>query len=608
MSFGVREPGHTGHPLTPTRSHTWCTPADKPDGTRSTRPQGLPVSAGRPEARPRSLVGRAERAQPRTGGTAHTGTAPSSSSKGQQTGAGRERALDGTPQRPPATPRVPASRFLGRKAEGLRGSDSARAGPATSPVVPAATKCGKCGPGYPTPKDAMKGPREEIVYLPCIYRNTATDAPDYLATVDVDPKSPQYCQVIHRLPMPNLKDELHHSGWNTCSSCFGDSTKSRDKLVLPSLISSRIYVVDVGSEPRAPRLHKVIEPKDVHAKCGLGYLHTSHCLASGEVMISALGDPTGNSKGGFVLLDGETFEVKGTWEQPGGAAPMGYDFWYQPRHNVMISTEWAAPNVIIDGFNPADVEAGKYGSHLHVWDWQRREMVQTLPLQDGLIPLEIRFLHDPAAAQGFVGCALSSNIQRFFKNEAGAWSVEKVIQVPPKKVKGWILPEMPGLITDILLSLDDRFLYFSNWLHGDLRQYDISDPRRPRLAGQLFIGGSITRGGPVQVLEDQELECQPEALVVKGKRVAGGPQMIQLSLDGKRLYVTTSLYSAWDKQFYPDLIREGSVMLQVDVDTGNGGLKLNPNFLVDFGKEPLGPALAHELRYPGGDCSSDIWL
>lgn len=41
----------------------------------------------------------------------------------------------------------------------------------------------------------------------------------------------------------------------------------------------------------------------------------------------------------------------------------------------------------------------------------------------------------------------------------------------------------------------------------------------------------------------------------KGKRVAGGPQMIQLSLDGKRLYVTTSLYSAWDKQFYPDLIR-----------------------------------------------------
>uniref|UniRef100_A0A8B9WB88 Methanethiol oxidase n=1 Tax=Bos mutus grunniens TaxID=30521 RepID=A0A8B9WB88_BOSMU len=408
-----------------------------------------------------------------------------------------------------------------------------------------ATKCGKCGPGYPSPLEAMKGPREELVYLPCIYRNTGTEAPDYLATVDVNPKSPQYSQVV--------------------------------------------------------------EPKEIHAKCDLSYLHTSHCLASGEVMISALGDPKGNGKGGFVLLDGETFEVKGTWEQPGGAAPMGYDFWYQPRHNVMISTEWAAPNVF-DGFNPADVEAGLYGQHLHVWDWQRHEKVQTLTLQDGLIPLEIRFLHNPAADQGFVGCALGSNIQRFYKNQGGTWSVEKVIQVPPKKVKGWILPEMPSLITDILLSLDDRFLYFSNWLHGDLRQYDISDPKRPRLVGQIFLGGSIVKGGPVQVLEDQELKCQPEPLVVKGKRVAGGPQMIQLSLDGTRLYVTTSLYSAWDKQFYPDLIREGSVMLQIDVDTVRGGLKLNPNFLVDFGKEPLGPALAHELRYPGGDCSSDIWL
>lgn len=60
-----------------------------------------------------------------------------------------------------------------------------------------------------------------------------------------------------------------------------------------------------------------------------------------------------------MLLDGETFEVKGTWEKPGDAAPMGYDFWYQPRHNVMVSTEWAAPNVFKDGFNPTHVEAGE---------------------------------------------------------------------------------------------------------------------------------------------------------------------------------------------------------------------------------------------------------
>lgn len=56
------------------------------------------------------------------------------------------------------------------------------------------------------------------------------------------------------------------------------------------------------------------------------------------------------------------------------------------------------------------------------------------------------------------------------------------------------------------------------------------------------------------------------------------------------------------------VLREGSVMMQINVDTVDGGLTLNEDFLVDFGKEPDGPVLAHELRYPGGDCTSDIWL
>ena len=50
------------------------------------------------------------------------------------------------------------------------------------------------------------------------------------------------------------------------------------------------------------------------------------------------------------------------------------------------------------------------------------------------------------------------------------------------------------------------------------------------------------------------------------------------------------------------------MLLQVDVNTETGGLSLNTDFFVDFGKEPDGPALAHEIRYPGGDCTSDIWI
>jgi selenium-binding protein 1 len=84
--------------------------------------------------------------------------------------------------------------------------------------------------------------------------------------------------------------------------------------------------------------------------------------------------------------------------------------------------------------------------------------------------------------------------------------------------------------------------------------------------------------------------------------------MLQLSLDGKRLYVTNSLFSTWDNQFYPDLAKNGSYLLQIDCDMENGGMKINENFYIDFAAEPAGPSRAHEMRYPGGDCTSDIWV
>lgn len=470
--------------------------------------------------------------------------------------------------------------------------------------------CCNNGPGYATPLDAMtKAPREKLVYLPCIVPPAErNDKPDYLATVDVDPNSSTYSQVIHRLKMPNKGDELHHSGWNACSSCFGDSSKVRNRLILPAVNSSRIYVVDVGTDERSPKLYTSIEPWQMFRQ-GLSAPHTTHCLGSGQIMISCMGDPDGNAKGGFVLIDGQSFVISGNWEDRESSTSFGYDFWYQPFHNVLISTEWGAPNAFRTGFNQEHVKQGLYGHSLNVYDWTTHKLIQNIDLgEEGMIPLEIRFLHNPTKAEGFVGCALSSNIFRFFKKENGKWGAEKVIDVPSKSVKNWTLPEMPGLITDILLSLDDRFLYFSNWLHGDIRQYDITDTRNPKLVGQIFLGGSLVNDGPVKVTKDIELKKQPDPAYIKGMRIPGSPQMIQLSLDGKRLYVTTSLFSSWDDQFYPDIIMKGSVLLQIDVDTDKGGLSLNENFLVDFGKEPDGAVMAHEVRYPGGDCSSDIWL
>nr|AGV54618.1 selenium binding protein [Phaseolus vulgaris] len=469
--------------------------------------------------------------------------------------------------------------------------------------------CCKTGPGYASPLEAMAGPRESLIYVTAVYSGTGIEKPDYVATVDVDPNSATFSKVIHRLPVPYLGDELHHTGWNSCSSCFGDPSAQRRFLIVPALVSGRVYVIDVKTDPKAPSLHKVVEPADIIQKTGMAYPHTSHCLASGEIMISCLGNKDGNAEGnGILLLDSE-FNVKRKGEKPGHSPQFGYDFWYQPRPNTMISTSWGAPRAFTKGFNLEHLFEGLYGRHLHVYDWPGGELRQTLDLGDsGLLPLEIRFLHDPAKDTGFVGSALTSNMIRFFKTQDGSWSHEVSISVKPLKVQNWILPEMPGLITDFLISLDDRFLYFVNWLHGDIRQYNIEDIKNPKLTGQVWVGGLIQKGSPIIAVTDDGETWQAEVPEIQGKKLRAGPQMIQLSLDGKRLYATNSLFSTWDKQFYPDLVQQGSHIIQIDVDTQKGGLKINPNFFVDFGTEPHGPSLAHEMRYPGGDCTSDIWI
>ena len=60
--------------------------------------------------------------------------------------------------------------------------------------------------------------------------------------------------------------------------------------------------------------------------------------------------------GGWVVLDGQTFDVKGRWEKGVGDLPLGYDYWYQPYHNVMVSSEFGTPKAFMAGFNPEHVE------------------------------------------------------------------------------------------------------------------------------------------------------------------------------------------------------------------------------------------------------------
>lgn len=140
---------------------------------------------------------------------------------------------------------------------------------------------------------------------------------------------------------------------------------------------------------------------------------------------------------------------------------------------------------------------------------------------------------------------------------------------------------MPLLVTDIDLSLDDRFLYVSCWGTGEMPQYDVSDPMAPRLTGKVSIGGVVNRAN------------HPN-----GKPYVYGPQMVEISRDGKRVYWTNLLYSTWDDQLYPG--DRGAAMIKADVGE-DGGPTLDERFWDRF---PEGYQV-HQLRHEGGDCSTD---
>jgi selenium-binding protein 1 len=80
----------------------------------------------------------------------------------------------------------------------------------------------------------------------------------------------------------------------------------------------------------------------------------------------------------------------------------------------------------------------------------------------------------------------------------------------------------------------------------------------------------------------------------------GGPQMVEISRDGKRVYFTNSLYGAVDPQFYPEGIDGWMVKLDAGKD---GGIAFDPKFLVQWphSRRP------HQIRLEGGDCSSDSY-
>ena len=195
---------------------------------------------------------------------------------------------------------------------------------------------------YPSPRLAAEAPPETLAYM--VTFDPTGSSPDALVTVDVDPQSKTYRQAVNTLSMPNTGDELHHFGWNACSSALCPYAPhphiERRYLLLPGLRSSNIYVFDTKPDARSPKLVHTITAAEIADRAGYSRPHTIHCGPDG-IYISALGAPDGGPPGGIFIVDHDTFTVKGRWELDRGPQQLAYDFWWHLGYDTAITSEWA---------------------------------------------------------------------------------------------------------------------------------------------------------------------------------------------------------------------------------------------------------------------------
>ncbi len=169
---------------------------------------------------------------------------------------------------------------------------------------------------------------------------------------------------------------------------------------------------------------------------------------------------------------------------------MAYDFWWHLGYDVAITSEWGTPNMVENGVNPTCCWRQVRPLDPYLGPPKRRHL-KTLDLgAEQQMVLELRPAHDPTKPMGSsawwyrpricrrrYGCGIGTK---------GEWKIRKVIEVPAEPADPALLPPalkpfkaVPPLITDINLSLDDKYLYISCFGTGEFQQYDVSDPFNP---------------------------------------------------------------------------------------------------------------------------------
>jgi methanethiol oxidase len=360
------------------------------------------------------------------------------------------------------------------------------------------------------------GQRESLLYV----WTSDADAkdPDFVSVIDANPTSPTYATVIDIAPTGSPANEAHHFGY----------TADADRIFAGGLFSNRLFIYDVKTNPRDPRLVRTIP--DLAAATGYSGPHTFYAVPGG-VMIAMLGGKDGGAPGGLVKLDND-----GKFIQALAAPEYMYDVGVKRELNLMVSSSWAHPHSIMKGMAPMD----QVGDEVVAWDFTTGKVLQEVHLDKA--PLEIRWLHASSARGGFVNCTFGNSVWYWDVARDGKLAFTKVIQLPDG-----------SLPADMRISYDDRFLFVSLFGAGAVHQYDISNPGKPTLVSMVST---------------------PQA------------QMMKLSPDNKRLYISNSLLSNLD----------GKVPYRVRlINVGASGMSLDPKFDVDFEHLPTGEGRPHDM-------------
>lgn len=363
---------------------------------------------------------------------------------------------------------------------------------------------------------------ESILYI--WTRDADGQESDFLAVVDVDPASPSYGEILTTVPTGSAGNEAHHFGY----------TADADRIFAGGLFSNQLFIYDVESDPLEPQLLRTVDLDQT----GYSGPHTLYAVPGG-VMLAMLGSTDGGGPAALVKLDnrGEFIEA---YPQAGhaGTPEYMYDVGVKPEMNLMVTSSWAHPeHVKMEGGSPPE----HTGNQVVVWDWTTKEILQVEELD--LAPLEVRWLHGPTGLGGFVNCAYGNSVWYWEDaNDDGTLEFHRVIQLREGSAPA-----------DMRISYDNRFLYVSNFAGGSVQQFDISDPLHPELVDEVEL---------------------PH------------PNMMKLSPDSERLYVTNSLLSTMD----PDQ-NFGVWLLRV----GPGGMEIDPEFDPDFMSFASGPAGPHDM-------------